>query len=145
MSYAAPILESKPDPYWAYDAIRAILEGIDLDAMSRPERNIALIDRMVGQVSNGGFDQYFSNDGFEYPQECLAALEETGMKKMAAILERAVQVMGAGPYVDNPDKQQELRKLNQEFYLVDQEELYPNAIEYIRKHVADFGWPESAP
>jgi hypothetical protein len=142
MSYAAPILESQPDPFWAFSAIREILEGIDLDAMSKPERNIALIDRMVGQVSNGGFDQYFFNDGFDFPQESLKALAEAGMPRMEAILGQAIAVMGPGPYEPNEERRLELSKLDQEFYKVDQEELYPKAIDYIRNRVSDFGWTQ---
>ena len=141
MSYATPILESQPDPFWAYDAIREILEGIDLEAMSPPERTIALIDRMAGQVGNGGFDQYFFNDGFEFPQECRRALAAAGMDRMGALLERAIGIMGEGPYELDEEKRRALDALDQEFYQVDQEELYPKAVAYIRRHADQFAWP----
>lgn len=145
MSYATPILESQTDPFWIYDAIREILEGIDLEAMSPPERTIAVIDRMAGQVGNGGFDQYFFNDGFEFPRECRKALATAGMDRMGALLERAIEIMGDGPYEVDPEKKSALDTLDQEFYKVDQQELYPKAVDFIRRHADQFAWPEGRP
>lgn len=144
MSYAKPILDSQHDAFWAYSAIRDIMEGFDLDSMSGPERKIALIDRMTGQVANGGFDQYFLNDGLEFARECRQALAETGMMRMEAVLAKAIELVGGGPYSHDSPIRAELQSLDQEFYRVDQDELYPAAIEYIRRHQNEFGWPDSA-
>lgn len=60
---------------------------------------------------------------------------------MEAFLTRAIEIMGDGPYVQDAKRRAELDQLDQEFSTVDQEELYPKALEYIRRHVDQSACP----
>ena len=141
MSYAKPILEKESDPFEICFQVVNMMGGVDLDAMTEPERNVALADRMWGQINNGGYEQYFFNDGLEYPKECLNALNTIGLPRSAALLKEALEVLGdTTEYTIASDEiRAALSDLDDRFYRIE-DEPFPQTAAYIRANVDAFGW-----
>jgi hypothetical protein len=59
MTYGQAAL-AKQDPFRAYYQVVKVIETRNSEALSTGERIFALCSRLIGQVFNGGFDQYFS-------------------------------------------------------------------------------------
>jgi len=64
--------------------------------LSHAEQVFCCVDGLRGEVSNGGFDQYFFNYASDRAQEVVEALEEIGAKRTARIVERALSVFPRG-------------------------------------------------
>jgi hypothetical protein len=145
MSYAAPIIAKGGDPFDQFLQITGFLGSVDLDAMTPEERAVALIDRMNGQIANGGFDQYFGNDGLNYPRECVISLRQLGMPKRADLVERALAALPRAIYdyedFCNPELNATLKNLTKEFYALDEvEDIYEKTMQFVASNVDKFGY-----
>lgn len=60
--------------------------------LSLPEYQCQLVRIYTGEVDNGGHTQFFSNRGFKYMDDLLAALEATSLHGLACILRKALGV-----------------------------------------------------
>ncbi|MDF1812301.1 MAG: DUF4375 domain-containing protein [Verrucomicrobiales bacterium] len=140
MSYAKPILEREDDPFEICFQVVNMMGGVDLDAMTPPERNVALANRMWGQINNGGFDQYFFNDDLEYPKECAKALDAIGLPKSAELLRKALGLLGdATDYDPGEEVRDALSELDDRYYEIE-DEPFPQTAGYIRANADAFGW-----
>jgi Arc/MetJ-type ribon-helix-helix transcriptional regulator len=141
MSYAKPILERESDPFEICCQVVTMMGGVDLAAMTAAERNVALANRMRGQINNGGFDQYFFNDGLEYPRECLNALTTIELPKSADLLAKALDLVGEATDYNNASEEVRaaLSDLDARYYRIE-DEPFPQTAEYIRANVDAFGW-----
>jgi hypothetical protein len=80
-------------------------------------RNIELVHILMGEVANGGLDQYFYNSsGDEWPQT-LAMLEEIQHAAAADCLRRASGLFGEnGPAIDRNAREAQLEDLDDHAY-----------------------------
>jgi hypothetical protein len=103
------------------------------------------------QVNNGGFNQYFYNEGEEFTGVAIEGLRLIGANRIAALVTEAVEtymkhmeqitkmqdgsLMGfSESYKDNP-----LNDFDKEFYSLNQEEsLIDLLVEYVRKNKVKF-------
>jgi hypothetical protein len=91
-------------------------------------------------IGNGGFDQYFFNDGLELPRECLKALQKIGATRIEALLRKALEPFdGTDEYDPTEAVRENLDRLAQEFYAIE-DEPPDQAVGFIRANVNDFGW-----
>lgn len=69
-----------------------------VDFADQPEEQkvFSAIWRLESDVNNGGFSQYFENDGGETAGFAPTALKRIGANHCANIVERAVHVLGGG-------------------------------------------------
>ena len=87
---------------------------------------VDLIDALEGEVSNGGFHQYFYNSAGDKTAETIEALEIVGALAMADILKRVAQRFPCGMPPKNRFERQDIllaypsaasfRELDEEFY-----------------------------
>lgn len=145
MSYASPIIAKGGSSFDQYYEILGFLGCVDLDSMTPEERAVKLINRMDGQIGNGGLDQYFSNDGLEYPRECVAALRLLDMPMRASILERALNALPRNTYgyedFCNEELNAHLSSLSDEFHALDEvEDLFGKVMKFVCANVDKFGY-----
>lgn len=70
--------------------------GIDLNRLSKEARNLYLLDLLVREVMNGGFDQYLQNSSGCCFEETKAALVDLGAATMLAFLEKVGNLFPLG-------------------------------------------------
>lgn len=81
------------------------------EKMSEAEWVVFRVWLLVGEVSNGGFDQYFFNSAGNGAKHTLAALKTIGDSKAAGILDRAMSVFPEPPAADRDLRWQQLNAL----------------------------------
>lgn len=69
----------------------------DYEVLTTVERDILHMSLLVGEVNNGGFDQYFFNTGGDYAVETVETLERIGSSEALALLRQAIGAFGANP------------------------------------------------
>jgi hypothetical protein len=69
-----------------------------VDFADQPEEQkvFSAIWRLESEINNGGFLQYFENDGGETAGFAVTALRRIGANRCAAIVERALNALGEG-------------------------------------------------
>jgi hypothetical protein len=107
-------------------------------------RNIYLAEAVVGDVLNGGLDQYFSNSWGAHAVDAAAALRQIGAAKMGDIVLRAVKVLDAKGVVpaaqrarqallEDAARTRALEKLDDAFNALPNAE-YPDLVGYALAH-----------
>ena len=91
MTYGETAL-TKQDVFWIYSYVIDVLGGRDFDVLTPGERIFALSSRLIGEVCNGGFDQYFFNGGVACVRETAQALANIGAAQTQKLVEQAIQV-----------------------------------------------------
>jgi hypothetical protein len=88
------------------DAITARMAfPLDFAELSEPERNFIVAWVLLGQVNNGGFDQYFFNSTGDQAALAPAALRSVGADEAALLVDEALAVFGpAGPPTDRQSR-----------------------------------------
>ena len=126
-----------PEAYWRRVA-----------AMTPGERAFLLTNEMLGEVCNGGFEQYFLNTGYMRAHETVRALILIGATKKAELLLRAVQIARI-PDPLPPDYEYfveceepeactaALNQIDREFYK-DKESITDLMVDYLKKHPEEF-------
>ena len=95
--------------YWValIDRIYKTPEGIT--GLSQPEKTYYAVSCLIGEVYNGGFDQYFSNSSGDLYGLALDGLFEFGAEKTACLLVQAKEVLfGVRPVPTDRFKRQKL-------------------------------------
>ncbi len=118
-----------------YDIIDFI-QDIELhdgfEKLTKGERSIYLIEKLVFEVNNGGFDQYIEDTEGEYTAETIGYLEDSGNLMLADLLKRAAKIYDTE--TDENVVADQLNILNDEFYdKIDYDEYYRMIIEYVKK------------
>lgn len=117
--------------------------------LSEAERVIWLVDLLEGEVSNGGFHQYFSNSSGDCARKTLAAVRALDAPKLLALYERALAVFPSSlPAEDRKTRNEQMGRLTNEFaawrehddafYALARE---PILARYVRAHVAELDLP----
>ena len=78
------------------DSKRIELDKVDFAEQSEEQKVFSAIWKLEGEVNNGGFRQYFENDGGETVSFAATALKRIGAHQCAGIVERAVSTICAG-------------------------------------------------
>ncbi len=79
------------------------------ERMSDAEWVVTRVWCLLGEVSNGGFDQHFFNSSGNTPVETLQALKAIGARKAAAVFKEACAVFPGGP---SPDRDLRWKQLD---------------------------------
>lgn len=144
MGYGRALLDRAIRADECFDAVLAIIAGCEEYALTRGERHFLRVANLVGQVGNGGFDQYFFNSGVWEAREALEALQAFGCSKMAALLQRAVEVIRLPEevaddyrYETTAGQERALDALDTEFYSLEGEP-HEQAVAYLREHAEEF-------
>lgn len=69
---------------------------VDFAEQSEEQKVFSAIWRLESEVPNGGFKQYFENDGGETVSFAAAALKRIGANQCAGIVERAIRTVCEG-------------------------------------------------
>jgi hypothetical protein len=69
---------------------------VDFAEQSEEQKVFSTIWRLEDEVNNGGFTQYFENDGGETVGFAAAALKRIGANQCAGIVERAIHTVCGG-------------------------------------------------
>lgn len=97
------------------DAVQAAFsneEKLGFEFLPIPQQRLILVVHLDGQVSNGGFSQYFFNSSDD-SASVAAALDDIGATNCARIFREAVSVFGrTGPSRDDELRQRQLEKLS---------------------------------
>lgn len=148
MSYGQEAL-TEQDPFQAYYRVMTAIGKRRSDNLSRGERIFALCSWLIGEVFNGGFDQYFFNGGVNDVYEAARALESIGALKAADLVRQAIATAKVpdppSPQYDYYEQATEpvrtqLDALDKQFYSgpLDTKEVYPCLVRYLREHVEEF-------
>jgi hypothetical protein len=68
----------------------------DLSVLTPAARTLFLVNMFSGEVTNGGFGQFFSNDSGNHTAETLVALEELGAPLCTGLLKKALTLFPGG-------------------------------------------------
>ena len=117
------------------------------------QRALLAIHWCVAEVFNGGFLQLFTNPTSVVAEEALAGLQRIGAETAAKALAAATEVLAAAPAGVDPEAEEfdeyddvvasdalrdRLAPLEEEFYRLVDEEVYPLAGAYVRSHPSEF-------
>lgn len=109
-------LAEEQDPLtalWRSLVARVNDESIGHGSLSRPERLFFAVNLLVGEVFNGGFDQYFWNSSSNYCADAEAGLIALDAAESNRLLDAAKSVLFPRGHVptDTAERREELRKL----------------------------------
>ncbi|SFA99590.1 MULTISPECIES: DUF4375 domain-containing protein [unclassified Bacillus (in: firmicutes)] len=107
----------------------------DLALMTEGEKTIIHILRLVGEVGNGGFEQYFYNTQGQFLPETLDALERINDSNVKSLFQKAVICFNSDKV--ETLKEEEWYKLDKQFYNYDMY-LYKLMVKYIRDNIEQF-------
>lgn len=118
------------------------------------QRALLALKWCVAEVSNGGFDQFFTNSAGVLAQEALDGARRIGAHQTADLLVRAYSIFPDGvPPLNRGEREDFLHTLSDderddhwddldsEFYVLMESELYPRAAEYVHQHPEEFILP----
>jgi hypothetical protein len=84
----------------------------EMGPLSPDERSIVIIHYLDAEISNGGFWQWYFNEG-ELADEALKSLEKIGARQHASVIRKANRLFGReGPPKTSEEVQQALRKMS---------------------------------
>lgn len=90
-------------------------ESLTYETFTPPQRFCYAVDQLNGEVSNGGFAQYFFNPLGDRAADALAGLQAIKASRTADILKRAMGLFGpAGPSADYEKRQDQLAAFSEE-------------------------------
>lgn len=117
-----------------YALEKEIEEGYD--KLDENEKSLYMVGKILMEVNNGGFDQYFLNTEGVYARDTLYFLNLIGEMKFSNLLNKAVNIFESDKTDD--EKYAEFDNLDDEFYEFGStiyEDLYDKCISYIRGRV----------
>ncbi|WP_176527917.1 DUF4375 domain-containing protein [Bacillus sp. AFS077874] len=85
-----------------------------IEGLSQNERNFYLVDSLLMEVNNGGFDQYFLNWTGEHWQETVSILDNLEISFLSNLVKKANEIYHSDKSED--DILDELNELDNEFY-----------------------------
>lgn len=85
-----------------------------IEGLSQNERNFYLVDSLLMELNNGGFDQYFLNWTSEHWQETVSILDNLGISFLSNLVKKANEIYRSNKSKD--DILNELNELDNEFY-----------------------------
>ncbi|PGM56156.1 DUF4375 domain-containing protein [Bacillus sp. AFS053548] len=85
-----------------------------IEVLSQNERNFYLVDRLLMELNNGGFDQYFLNWTGEHWQETVSILDNLGISFLSNLVKKANEIYRSDKSED--DILDELSEVDNEFY-----------------------------
>ncbi|APZ93080.1 DMP19 family protein [Fuerstiella marisgermanici] len=89
-----------------------VVENHGWGALTAAEKHICAIDTLDGEVSNGGFAQYYFNSSSNHWQDAQAGLEAIGAGRRLRVLNATLERFGdSGPSVDRDVRTNQLAKL----------------------------------
>ena len=94
--------------------VAALFERADskgIDSLTTSERVVFVVWSAVGQIENGGFDQFFYNSSGDFAAEAGPALRAIGATGKAAVIERALQIFPGG--IAPRDRNQRIQMLDE--------------------------------
>ncbi len=91
---------------------------------------------LEGEVQNGGYDQFFLNNGLEYGQIALAGLKRIGATEFANLTQKAIEIYKNQDSKFKNKRNPDFNELDDEFY--DLDGLEKLQVEYIRKNYEKF-------
>lgn len=106
------------------------------DELDEIEKYLFMVGKILMEVNNGGFDQYFFNTDGIYARETLQFLNLIDEIKISNLLFKAVSIFDTDKSDD--EKYDEFNGLDKEFYELsstDYEDFYNKCICYIRERV----------
>lgn len=148
MTYGEAAL-SREDTWRIYSYVVDVLGSRDFDVLTPGERIFALSSRLIGQVCNGGFDQYFFNGGVVNVHETARAFATIGAVQAERLVRQAIEIaripepmpQAYGYYEQATEEiRRKLDDLDQQFYStsLDEHEIYPSLVRYLREHAEEF-------
>ncbi len=91
---------------------------LGLDTLSNEERQLYLVEELLAELNNGGFDQYFTNSSGQNWSETLSVVEKLGFKSLAKLGKKAHAIYESDQ--DEDDKADQLDELDSKFYEMDE-------------------------
>lgn len=147
MSYGEAALAKHTEAWKIVSEVMKVVYGRDDEVLTTGERHFALTNRLVDEASNGGFDQYFFNGGYAEVHAALKSLVALGSARTAELVNQAIKTVNLPAsvpedydYAPTKEQSENLNKLDTRFYdsKLENEEIYPMLVEYMRKHVGEF-------
>lgn len=147
MTYGEAALAKYTDAWKVVSEVMKVVYGRDDRALTPGERHFGLINRLIDEVSNGGFDQYFFNGGYGEVHAAKASLVAVGASRTADLIKQAMAIARLPElvpedydYAPSDDQTSKLNQLDQRFYdlKLESEEIYPRLVEYLQKHTGEF-------
>ncbi|MDW8802182.1 DUF4375 domain-containing protein [Clostridium sp. A1-XYC3] len=117
-----------------YALEKEIKEGYD--KLEENEKNLFMVGKILMEVNNGGFDQYFLNTEGIYARDTLHFLKLIGETKFSKLFSEAVNIFESDTTDD--EKYDDFNELDDDFYEFDitaYKNLYDKCISYIRERV----------
>jgi hypothetical protein len=141
MNYVEEILgnkESDEDKFYAIADIIAEKEAEgSFTTLKVEEKNIYMIDTLLGEINNGGLDEYFFNTNGKYCNDTINVLKMIGHPEFAEIINRA-SIIYNGDDADE-DKFDRLNEFDEQIYgQVDFEALYKSCLQYLKSYIQKF-------
>jgi hypothetical protein len=140
INYANIVLnENEKNETIFYKATDYVLEKeleAGFDELDEIEKYLFMVGKILMEVNNGGFDQYFFNTDGIYARETLQLLNLIDEIKISNLLFKAVSIFDTDKSDD--EKYDEFNGLDKEFYELsstDYEDFYNKCICYIRERV----------
>ena len=91
--------------HWVWLVKQVYGDGNDHTILSDENMNFFAVNTLVGEVYNGGFDQYFHNSASDYYGNCVSGLKQIGAERSLALLLEATNLIWNG--LDVPVTQME--------------------------------------
>jgi hypothetical protein len=140
INYANIVLnENEKNETIFYKATDYVLEKeleAGFDELDEIEKYLFMVGKILMEVNNGGFDQYFFNTDGIYARETLQFLNLIDEIKISNLLFKAISIFDTDKSDD--EKYDEFNGLDKEFYELsstDYEDFYNKCICYIRERV----------
>lgn len=106
------------------------------EKLDENEKHFFAIGKLLMEVNNGGFDQYFLNTEGEYIRDTLHFLNLIGETEFSKLFSKAVNIFESDKTDD--EKDDAFCELDDEFYELESsayENLYDKCISYIKEQV----------
>jgi hypothetical protein len=106
------------------------------DVLEDIEKNAYMVGKLLMEINNGGFDQYFVNTEGQYARATLDFLDTIGEKCFSKLLEEAISIDKA--VIPDDQKMEEFDKIDKKFYYLntaDFELIYEKFADYLKRNV----------
>ena len=110
--------------------------GEGFDKLDENEKSLFMVGKLLMEVNNGGFDQYFLNTEGIYAKDTLHFLKLISEIEFSSLLNKAVNIFESNKTDD--EKYDEFNDIDDEFYEFDStlyDSLYDKCISYIRHRI----------
>ena len=98
-----------------WDELQAISTEYDaLDLLSEPRRTVFVVDALIANVNNGGFDQYYINSSGNGAAMAPACFRRMGLADIAEIVERANSVFADSPSMLRQRRMKQIESLGEQ-------------------------------